>query len=467
MSERPFGIAPARVPKPRDSAVGLLLRRGNRGQWQVLLGRRSGKARFLPGNLAFPGGRMESEDRPGEPGSFRRCGSREILEETGVHVDPETWLNGGRRVTPPMFPVCYHTVFLVAELPPGDRPAPPPASPENELMVWIDPADAVRRFHAGEIELPPPVLAVLRGMVAGPPADLAAAAELARAVNRVEEAAPRIEFVPGIWMLPVQTDTLPPATHTNVYLPAGERFAVIDPGSNRPGEIDRLLQVIRRLRDTTGADPFGVLLTHHHQDHVAGAAAVAAELEVPVFAHPEAPCPLDTEPLEENRPIDLGGMTLVPVLTPGHAPGHLAFHVPGKEVLISGDLVSTLSTMVIPPEPGAMDRYLASLAVASSLGVVRLLPSHGPPAPPKVLEKTVEHRLLRESRILEAMEPAGEGTIPLSRIAAAAYADSPFVVRFLAERQAEAHLLRLEAAGRVRRAGDGSRSWRLRSVTPR
>ncbi len=427
----------------------------------MLLGRRSRKARFLPGHLAFPGGRMEPEDRADAPSRWHRCASRELVEETGIQVDHQVWLDGGERSTPAMFPVRYRTAFLLAQLPSGNDPAPPPASPENESMIWIEPGEAMDRYRAGAIQIPPPVLAILRAMTERPPLDLAAAAEQVRQVNALEEQAPRIEFVPGVWMLPVHSDTLPPATHTNVYMPAAERFVVIDPGSSRPGEIEKLLKVTGRLKESTGAEPMGVLLTHNHQDHTAGAAQVADALQVPVFAHPEAACPLPTEPLADGRPIDLGGMTLVPVLTPGHAEGHLAFHIPERNALVSGDLVSGLSTMVIPPEPGAMDRYLASLDLASSLGADRLLPSHGPPLSGKSLKITADHRLQREARILEALEQEGEGEAPIALISATAYADSPGAIRFLAERQTESHLLRLEAAGRVRRAGDRAGIWQL------
>ena len=459
MSELPGGIEPARLPEPRESALGILLRRGGSGRWQVLLGRRSRTARFLPGHLAFPGGGMEPGDRVDEASRWRRCATREMLEETGIEVDPATWQEGGERTTPPLFAMRFLTVFLLAEQPPGDDPAPPPVSPENETMVWIEPREVLKGFHAGDVMVPPPVLAVLRALDSGSPTDLPSVTAMVQAVNVVEEDRPRIEFVPGIWMLPVHTDTLPPATHTNVYLPVGDRFAVIDPGSGRPEEIDRLMRVIRRLVEATGAEPAGVLLTHHHQDHVSGAVQVAGSLGVPVFAHPDAPCPGPVKPLTDRSPLDLGGLTLIPVLTPGHAPGHLAFHVPERNVLISGDLVSGLSTMVIPPEPGAMDSYLDSLAVASSLGARRLLPSHGPPLPAAILEKTSKHRLKRESRIWEALEQGGP--LPLARVSAAAYADSPGAIRFLAEQQTESHLFRLEAAGRVRRSGNGGRCWQL------
>jgi ribonuclease/clavin/mitogillin len=468
MSELPGGVAPAEVPAPRDSALSVLLRRNRSGEWQVLLGLRSRKARFLPGNLAFPGGGMEPEDRPDENGSWSRCVSRELSEETGIQIPPERWLDGGERSTPPMFPVRYRTRFLVAELPSGDDAAPPPVTSENEELLWSLPGTAVRGFEAGRLMLPPPVLALLRALAAAPPDGLHEVAALTNRVNAVEEESPRIEFVPGIWCLPVGTDTLPPATHTNVWMPHGKKFVVIDPGSDREAENRRLLKVITRLRRETAAEPLAVLLTHHHQDHVSGASEIAQELGVPVRAHSQVLQKVghvlegvETVALTEGEPILLEGLSLVPALTPGHADGHLVFHVPERNVLISADLVSALSTMIVEPRPGAMDTYIASLRKASRIGAARLLPSHGPPVPAAVLEKTVRHREAREEKILDTLPEASAlyGAV-LSEISKSAYDDTPGAPPFLAAGQTRSHLHRLEEQGRATLIAGKDERWR-------
>jgi len=468
MSELPGGIAQAEVPVPRDSALGVLVRRSRVGEWQVLLGLRSRKARFLPGNLAFPGGRMEPEDRPDENGAWLRCASRELVEETGIELPPEGWLDGGERSTPPMFPVRYRTRFLVAELPAGDDPAPSPVTAENEELLWTLPIDTVRGFEDGRLLLPPPVLALLRALAASPPDGLHEAASLITRVNLAEEECSRIEFVPGIWCLPVLTDTLPPATHTNVWLPHGKKLAVIDPGSAREAENRRLLQVIDRLRQETGAEPSSVVLTHHHQDHVSGASEVARALGVPVLAHPRvlqlAGHVLQgshTVALAEGEPILLEGLSLVPLLTAGHADGHLAFHVPERNILISGDLVSALSTMIVEPLPGAMEAFIDSLRKASRIGLKRLLPSHGPPIPAAILENTVRHREAREEKIFELLPEEGAGSgATLAEIAKNAYRDTPGAPAFLAAEQTRSHLHRLEEYGKAMLVAGKVDRWR-------
>ena len=84
MSELPEGISRAAPPWPALSALAVVVRRGGAGTWEVLLGKRSRRSRFMPGNLAFPGGRFEDSDGPPDSGGLERCASRELSEETGV-----------------------------------------------------------------------------------------------------------------------------------------------------------------------------------------------------------------------------------------------------------------------------------------------------------------------------------------------------------------------------------------------
>lgn len=459
MSELPDGMEPAPIPEPKDSALGIVARRSAAGDLEVLLGVRSRTSRFMPGNLAFPGGRLEPADQPERPGALERCASREVFEETGVAVPPEAWLDAGERTTPPFFNVRFRTRFLVAEMPPGAvLPAAPPQPGEIEALGFHRPEDVVAAWQDGTTAVPPPLLPILRALIASPPISVETLAATVSLVNAEEQPHPRIEFVPGIWAIPLRTRTLPPASCTNVWMPGGNRFVVIDPGADDPAELEALFAIVRK-REATGSAPCAVVLTHHHRDHVAGAGAVARELAVPIRAHAETAARLPglaVEPIADGETIDLDGMTLRAIHTPGHAPGHLAFFDEKRGVLVAGDLVSGLSTILVGFSDGSMDDYLASLARLEALGVRIVLPAHGPPLPAKALATTRAHRERREERVAAALGPAPR---ELAKIASEAYADTPEAPEFLREMQTRAHLVRLAKAGRARGHDPAGRSW--------
>jgi glyoxylase-like metal-dependent hydrolase (beta-lactamase superfamily II)/8-oxo-dGTP pyrophosphatase MutT (NUDIX family) len=415
----------------------------------------------MPGNLAFPGGKLEAADGGPEAGGIERCASRELLEETGIEIPPGSWREAGARVTPPLFPVRFDARVFVVEAPGGmTLPRALPSPDEIDSLEFFRPAEVVERWEAGRALVPPPVLAVLRGLDP-PPDGIDALIARVREVNAGEERHPRIEFVPGIWTLPVRTRTLPPATHTNVWMPGKEAFAIVDPGSDEDDEIERLLEVVARHRDETGARPVAVVLTHHHDDHVAGAARVATELAVPVRAHAETLSRVDldgarAEAVKDGDGIDLGGETMTALHTPGHAPGHLAFHLSGPAVLLAGDLISGLSTILIDPVEGRMGEYLDSVRRVEKLGCRRVLPAHGPPLSGKALDRLVTHREEREGRIHALL-----GTEPrrLDEIAREAYPDAPEAPEVLKRSQTLAHLFEMERRGVARRSRTDGIAW--------
>jgi glyoxylase-like metal-dependent hydrolase (beta-lactamase superfamily II) len=420
----------------------------------------------MPGHLSCPGGGVDPADRPGAPGAYRRCVRRELIEEAGIDLPEEAWIEAGERTTPPMFPLRFRTRFFVAPLPRDVAPeALAPRTGENESLRLARPRDVLGEWERGRARLPPPIVPLMRALADAEGSLERVAADLA-AVNAREDRAPRIEFVPGLWMLPVQTATLPPATHTNVWMPGSTRFVLIDPGSDDDAENARLFEVVDRRR-ALGHRPQAVLLTHHHQDHVSGVARVARALDLPVHAHPAtldivrpALEGIECRPLADGEAVELDRWPLVALHTPGHAPGHLAFHLPGPGLLVTGDLISGLSTILIDPTEGDMGAYLASLERAAGLGCRMLLPGHGPPLPGKRLDALLEHRREREQRILEALTPVGT---PLSGIASAAYADTPALPRRLTEGQTLAHLVHLEQRDEAQRVDDAGTSWRLPS----
>jgi glyoxylase-like metal-dependent hydrolase (beta-lactamase superfamily II)/8-oxo-dGTP pyrophosphatase MutT (NUDIX family) len=430
----------------------------------VLLGLRARGARFMPGQLSCPGGGVDPADRPDTPGAYRRCVRRELIEETGIDVPEGEWIEAGERTTPPMFPLRFRTRFFVAPFPEDVAPhALAPTTGENEKLRLARPRDVLGEWERGRARLPPPILPLMRALAEAEGSLERVAAALAT-VNAQEDRAPRIEFVPGLWMLPLHTATLPPATHTNVWMPGSTRFVLIDPGSDEEAEHARLLEVVERRR-LLGHRPQAVLLTHHHQDHVSGAARLARALKLPLRAHPAtldilrpALDGIECRPLVDGESVELDRWTLIALHTPGHAPGHLAFHLPGPNLLVTGDLISGLSTILIDPTHGDMGAYLASLERATGLGCRMLLPGHGPPLPGERLDALLEHRRERQRRILGALAPAGT---PLSGIAGAAYIDTPGLPPPLIEGQTLAHLVYLEQQDEAQRVDDAGTSWRL------
>ena len=264
-----------------------------------------------------------------------------------------------------------------------------------------------------------------------------------------EASATPIQVARGIRVLALRTPTLPPAAHTNVYLvgPAGGPVAVVDPGSPYPEQQAVLDAVLANLPIAL------VLLTHHHGDHIGGAAALAARWNVPIAAHAATARRLEGI-LEITRLIEDGetihGMTAVH--TPGHAEGHLCYEL--GPATIAGDMVAGIGTILIDPSEGDMTLYLASLELLLARPAATLLPAHGPPIAdgPAKLREYLAHRRMREARVLAALtdQPAD-----VTALLPTAYGDTPQMLWPLAERSLLAHLHKLGSEGRARDHGSG------------
>jgi glyoxylase-like metal-dependent hydrolase (beta-lactamase superfamily II) len=130
----------------------------------------------------------------------------------------------------------------------------------------------------------------------------------------------------------------------------GEKLLVVDPGD----EADRILAAI----EATGAEVEAILLTHTHFDHVGAVAPVARatgapvyvpEIEKPVLADIMAYVPWEgfgpyesydaDETLAGGETLELAGLTLDVIFTPGHSPGHVTYSVRGEDAIFSGDVL--------------------------------------------------------------------------------------------------------------------------------
>jgi endoribonuclease LACTB2 len=512
MSELVPGVPPPPPPaKPRDAAAVILFRRVQRpiqpgeatlaDTTEVFWVKREPKLGFAGGFYAFAGGKVDRADAgvpvdgaAGLDATLRVTAARELLEETGVLIArgraleqpgidsmrrallegqssfgelleqqglrlcADDFPDAGRWVTPPHLPVRFDARFYLVQAPAEAKAEVWPG--ELTEGEWITPRAALGRWRQGTALLHPPISHALMSLsaYAGSMARLAAALQNPPMVS--DGITRCIEFQMGVRTFPLLTPTLPPAAHTNCYVVGHDDLLIVDPGSSDDSETARLVRFVRELM-AEGKTPRAVVLTHHHIDHVGGAARVISEFGLPLWCHARTADRLTlpaSRLLEDGQILDVGGMALAVAHTPGHARGHLCLIDQASRAAIVGDMVAGIGTIIIDPPEGDMAEYLRQLRrLKDDLGVRTLYPAHGPPIVdgPAKLDEYLQHRAWRESKLLAALPREG---VTLSELVIKAYDDVQSVVLPLAERSTVAILEKLEREGRVRLDGDRYRA---------
>ncbi len=230
---------------------------------------------------------------------------------------------------------------------------------------------------------------------------------------------------------------------TNTWVVGEDPAAVID-----PGPVDEAhLRMVRREAGPITA----ILVTHSHEDHAPGAAALSEASGAPVYAHDPLPGGIR---IGDGHSVEVGGGSIVAVHTPGHSPDSVAFLVPGSGALFTGDSVLGRGTSVIDPPEGDLVAYLRSLRRMKELGARIIYPGHGPAVfnADAKLDEYLVHREMRERQILDAL--AG-GATTVDGIVAVIYSGYPEELRPLAARSVLAHLQKLVAEGTANRSRRG------------
>ncbi|MGH2912136.1 MAG: NUDIX hydrolase [Solirubrobacteraceae bacterium] len=133
---------------PRQAATVIVLRGGDQ-TLEVLLVKRTEKARFMGGVWVFPGGAVDEDDGD-HP--HRAAAVRELSEEAAIEIDdPRTLVEFSRWITPAEVTIRFDTRFFLAELPDGQEPRI-----DGEECVdqgWFTPQGALDAYGRKEIEL--------------------------------------------------------------------------------------------------------------------------------------------------------------------------------------------------------------------------------------------------------------------------------------------------------------------------
>ena len=439
------------MSKVRPAAGILPLRLGPDG-WSALLVQRGRKGRFFPGFHAFPGGAMDDQD-----GDHPTCAARELWEETGLWVGPRqpppdlrrrglAWNElladypldlsqlrpAGVRTTPDYALIRFRAQFYAWLCPPGQVAEVWPG--ELESGAWWNVSEALEAWRSGQIFLAAPTQDSLHALAEAPEWETA----LQNLCAFPEHTPDPIRIRPGLVYLPLITPTLPPAQHTLCFLLGTEKVVIVDPGAPDSHQLERIKSV---LQDRPVE---AVLFTHHHADHVGGL-DWCLQRDWPIWAHPQTASQLGLATLDRQLHDGDQVQDWQVLHTPGHASGHLALWEPATKILLCGDLVSGISTILIPPPDGDMGDYFASLRRCQQLQPRLVMPSHGGPFGPgsDLLGQTLQHRLDRESKVLAALG----GTF--AKILRQAYADVSGPALKLARISLLAHLQKLKREGRA------------------
>jgi glyoxylase-like metal-dependent hydrolase (beta-lactamase superfamily II)/8-oxo-dGTP pyrophosphatase MutT (NUDIX family) len=380
------------------------------------------------------------------------------LRERGMSLDASRLVFAGRWMTPPISPMRFDTRFFLLHWPESESIQPDIDRGELVEGEWIEPTEAIRRWREEHVLAAPPTLYFLE--VLSESSALEAPSRLVPHGNHSIHAMKRfLETRPGIIAIPLLTPTLPPARETISYLVGKEKVVLVDVGSPFPSEIERLGLLLDFLEREFGKKLEAIWLTHHHPDHVWGVELFRKTFDVPVMAHPDTAERLARQGmrvdgfLQDGDEFNLGGdpeYRVRLIHTPGHAKGHLAIWEETHRTLIAGDLVAGHSTIMIDPPDGDMDEYLSSLERVKALNPRTLFPSHGPAITEAVsrLEILIHHRLEREEKIRGHWEA---GIRSIAELTAKVYVDVSSQLIPFAERQVEAHLIRLERQGLIQK----------------
>jgi ribonuclease/clavin/mitogillin len=298
-----------------------------------------------------------------------------------------------------------------------------------------------------------------------------------------------MEITPRVHSIPAPQTLFSGPQAPNVYLVVdGGQAVLIDAGYPDEASVKPRLEYLQRIANLKLSH---IIVTHHHIDHCGGAHALRQATGAAICLHPtearllsewraaalqDVDIPIEPRTLEEHLRVwrrataqttpdrllqggdtlQVGGVTLEVIDTPGHTLGSISLYLREERVLFTGDTVLGLGTVVILPPPyGDMALYVQSLERLQTYDATLLCPGHGPPVRDvaRKLQELIDHRRERERQILTAVR---EGRGRLEDMLADIYPELNKRLVGMARAQLLAHLAKLESEGKIARRDEAT-----------
>ena len=427
---------------------------------RIFLVKRQPYLKAFPGYHAFPGGKVDRDERDTpidiplfkdfEPRLMHAL-IREMDEELGIDLQQSArsgLIKDFSLFTEVTTPDFHHHRFRTRFYKIGLNSMPDFTVDEAEVEkhCWETGHELMDRYHKGELLVAPPLRRMIEVLRDNPASSEAPDAEF-RYDPKTE--VPCMEAIGGVYQLLVQSKTIPPAAHTNAFV-IGDYL--VDPSPKSKKEMGKLLTTLKRF------DLKGIFLTHHHGDHHQHAPDLARTLDLPILISDDSHQRLTAKKRQYFKDIQIKIIkdgdhittwkdeTVRVYAVPGHDEGQMALAPDSMAWFIVGDLIQGIGTVVISEPEGNMKKYFETLQRVIDLDPKIIFPSHGMGMGTTFrLQETLKHRVQREDQVLELHQ---QGKNKLQMLAAIYKGLNPILMP-LAMKNIESHMAKLKEESRI------------------